>query len=318
MSTLKKLQLAGAVALLSMPLMATAATKATPTDDASIANATRLNELVGGGYGVSYKARLKIDKNAYKYANKIVIKTDDVISPAGWASSETIKVPATGSMGWNDSATNPDIPSCSATVTTGCVSLTLADLEKSGFGWGHTANWWLVDLNDLTSVASVVSVHVTVERYNDGVAEETSTSATGVVTKLASDDDFVPGVTVWRGNQNDATHTHWFPSRNQATKKFDGSPGSTFWARKLSIPTSTVGKKSYALTGMSSKAVGWDSAFYGDGKTAMVEGEFALNKKDPSQNFLTVVIGGDARHDVASKKHSANYKLTVEVHKPGM
>jgi hypothetical protein len=51
---------------------------------------------------------------------------------------------------------------------------------------------------------------------------------------------------------------------------------------------------------------------------AMVEGEFLLSKTDPGKNFLTVVIGGDARHDVASKKHTANYKLTLEVHKPGM
>lgn len=317
-NTVKSLKLAAAVALLCSPLFAHAAkAKPVPTVDATIENVARLNEIVGGGYGVSYKARIKVDLNAYKYGNEIVFKTDDVTSPAGAPASEAIKVPGTGSMGWNDSATNPDIPGCSATVTTNCLNIT--DVEKSGFGWGHTANWYLIDLTALAATVKAASVHVIVERYNDGVVTETSTSATGVVTTLPSDDDFIPGVTVWRGNQDKGTHTHWFPSRNQATKKFDGSPGSEFWARKLSIPTSTVGRKTYELKGANSGMVGWDTAYFTTAQNkAAVEGDFLLDKKDPSKNFLTLAIGGDARHDAANKKHTANYKVTIEVHKLGM
>ncbi|MCX7097251.1 MAG: hypothetical protein NTV43_05020 [Methylococcales bacterium] len=314
-NTLKKLQLAGAVALLCSPLLVQA--KAVPTVDADINNVARLNEIVQAGYGANYKARIKIDKNAYTYANKIVFKTDDAISPAGLIGSELFKVPLTPSMGWNDIATNPDISACSATVTTNCLTYA-TDIDKRSFGWGHSANWYLIDLNALVASVKGVSVHITVERYDDGIATETTTSSTGVVTTLANDDDLIPALTVWQGNQDNGTHSHWFPNKHQATAKFDGSAGTTFWGRKLSKPEWVVSKKlTYSLKGVNSGMVGWDTAYTTAAqKTATVEGEVLLDKKDPSKNFLTVALGGD-NHNVAGK-HSANYKLTVEVHKIGM
>lgn len=305
---MKKLHLASAIALLCAPHFVNAAEVTTD-------NAARLNEVVKAGFGIEYKARIQIDKLTIKNEDAFVIKTDDTISPAGAPASEVVKVGFNKSMGWNDILTNPDIPACSTTVTTGC--LTIADIATDrAFGWGHSAHWYLIDLNKLAG--QKVHVHVMVERYDDGVPtdKEICKDAKSVVIPCTnSDDDLVPALTVWLGNQDQGSHWHWFPNKLQATQKFDGTPGSEFWARKLSKPSIVASKNlTYELKGVTSTKLGYDTAYDGDKKMAMVEGIMTVSKTNPNQNFLTVALGGDDRDP--TKKHDVNYKLTVEVHKP--
>lgn len=302
---MKNLKLTTAVALLCTPMLSSAET--------TVADAGRLNAVVNAGYGVNYKARIKPDKTALTSAEEFVIKTDDKISPSSWGPKEAFSVPLNKSMGWNDTATNPDIPSCGSkdaagnVISTKCLNIT--DIDK-GFGWGHSSHWYLVDLNNFAGQKVYVSVMV--ERYDDGNHDEKN--ASGVA--LPSDDDLIPGLTVWVGNQDQGTHTHWFQNKHQATATFDGVEGTPYWTRKLSKPNMTIGKKTYALKGMSSGMVGWDSAFgVGNQDMAMVSGEIMLDKKDPNKNFLTIATGGDARHAAAASKHDVNYKLTVQVAK---
>lgn len=311
---MKKLHLASAIALLCTPIFANAA-----DITGAPAGAARLNQVVKAGYGANYKARIEIDKQTIKNEDAFVIKTGDIISTtgidkfssgefSGQPTGESIAVGPNKSMGWNDTAVKPygtTVPFCSETVTTGCYLTDI--LATTALGWGHNAHWYLIDLNKLAG--QKVHVHIMVERYDDGVATETSTDAkTGVVTTLPSDDDLVPALTVWLGNQDQGTHMHWFPNRFQSTPDF--------WARKLSKPSIKVSKKlTYELKGVNSGAVGYDTAFDSSDKTtAMVEGVIALSKTNPNQNFLTVALGGDDR--IPTKKHDVNYKLTVEVHKP--
>lgn len=300
-----KKYLAGAIMLLCAPLMADAAVTITPTAK----NASTLLPALG----IEYKARLVIDKAAALKGDGVSISlaTGDQLNDTGANNDEKIVVAATKSMGWNDTATNPDVPACSSTVTTGCLNIT--DIAQ-GFGWGHNSHWYLVDLTALKG--QTVHVHVMVERYDDGNHNETN--AAGVA--LPSDDDLIPGLTVWKGYQNVGTSLHWFPNKHQSSTKpfWADAQLSTAKTGKLSNPVWPLSKTaSSQLLGVNSAAVGYDTA-YGqtDTSAAMVEGVVKLDAKDMNSNYLTIALGGDARHNAATLKHDVNYKLTVEVHKP--
>jgi hypothetical protein len=301
---MKNYRLAGAVALLLAPALSHAADITT-------------GDAVSPGYGVNYKAKLTLNK-AMIEKDTIVIKTDDVLTP-GANTDETVKIPATKSMGWNDTATNPDIASCSATVTTNCI--TIADVADKGFGWGHNSHWYLLDLNQLAG--QKVHLHIVVERYNDGNNAETSTNATtGVVTNLPSDDDLIPALTAWKGYQDKGTHLHWFPNKHQtSTKPFwagasDYVTVSSSHNGKLSKPVWVSGKNTYKLEGTNSAGLGYDTAFGAtDTSMAEVSGLIQLSKKDPKENYVTIAVGGDGRHAAATGKHDVNYKLSISLHK---
>jgi hypothetical protein len=297
---MKNVRLVGAIAFLCVPVLSHAVDGVSP------------------GYGANYKAKFVIDKNLLD--KDIVVKTDDVLTAATANDNETVKVPLNKSMGWNDTATNPDIPACSATVTTNCLDI-VKDIDKA-FGWGHSSHWYLVDLSQFAG--KKVHVHIKAERYSDGAVTETATDAkTGAVTTLPSDDDLIPGVTVWKGYQNAGTHLHWFPNKHQTSiKGFWGGSSkyvtqSTSGLGKLSLPTWDAGKNKdpYKLNGTNSAALGYDSAYNTAAQTtAEVSGIIMLSKKDASENYLTIAVGGDGRHASATLKHDVNYKLTVSIH----
>lgn len=302
---MKKTLLLPVAVLLAAPFAASA------VEDITVDNMVRLNKVHVAGLGASYKGTFAVDADALKHGEAFIIKTDDVVTGEDMLGDEIIKVPQNKSMGWQDTATNPDIKACSDTLKTEC--LNMADVATKGFGWAHNADWYLIDLNAIAGQKAYV--HVMVERHNDGVATEPDPK--DATKTLPSDDDLIPGVTLWQGYQNSGKHIHWFPNRHQATAKWDGSTGTPFWARKLSKPSVKAGKTVYELKGTNSGQVGYDTA-YGAGSqdTAVVEGVWQTAKKaGAQQNYLTLALGGDARHADAKSKHAVNYKLTVIVSK---
>lgn len=148
------------------------------------------------------------------------------------------------------------------------------------WGWSMFSKWVVVDLNALQKANKSVWVTITAERYNDNDADTT-------------DDDLIPALTVYQGRQDVGVHLHSYPNR------FQKNP---FWAWKLK-----------PFTGGKTKTTGWDTAYDTDTKDkAQVIGRVLL--KPGSNNFLSIAVGGDARHeDPTKQKHAVNFKLTVKV-----
>lgn len=279
---------------------------------------------ISGGLGVNYVGRFvydnamaKVDMTKSKMGTELAV----VNAPDGFPGfggdttpAEAIAITPTKSMGWNDTASNPDVKGAT-------------DIAKDGFGWGHNSRWYLVDLSKLSTGKYYVSVKV--ERYNDGtkdeftpaVAEVPAVAAVvddkgNVITPakaavpavpekaLPNDDDLVPALTVWDGYQNRGSHLHWFPNKFQKTT-------TPFWAEML--------KPESALIGLGGDK-GFDTAYArttGDmDKTAQVQGTITLGAVGSSvaktNRYLTIALGGDDRNPAA--KHDVNYKLTVKVH----
>lgn len=283
------------------------------------AQAEELSTVPGiyGGLGANYVSKLVPSVQSGKGTSATIgvlsLKTDDTILSPTKDPAETVTIARTKSMGWNDPAVNPK--STSANPITD---------PALGYGWGHSTAWHLIDLNQLYAQGQrYLHVSVTVERYEDGVAQEPkldsagkpTTDASGNTVFEPSDDDLIPGLTVWQGNQDSGKHMHWFPNRYQNWDETGAQiPGEkVFWANKLS-PTS--GEEGSA---------GWATAYGTAAQDSASVHVLVKLDKNPAKNFLTVALGGDGRHVFppgnakqgqvdSSKKHDVNYKLTVEVH----
>lgn len=239
---------------------------------------------VYGGSGIGFSnnpsqfvANIVFNKTDVKNgASPVVIKTGDDVTPAQQKGlGTTITIPPTKSMAWCDPVSNPDIPSNT-------------DINTC-YGWGMFSKWVVLDLNALQKAGlTSVWVSVTAKRYDDGVATEAD--ATGKT--LPSDDDLVPALTVYQGRQDVGIHNHWYPN------KFQKNP---FWAWKLT-----------PFTGGTTQSNGWATA-YGPGSQDSANVTGRLKLKPGGQNYLTVAVGGDARHADAKLKHDVNFQLGVQV-----
>lgn len=307
---MKKNYLAGVVALLCAPVLAYAA-----------------DPVVTPGKGAEYIAKITFDKDTLKNGGaEKVIKTGDVLVEPHTSTT----VAAVKSMGWNDNAVNPK--ACSATVTSGCITaLTAADLSDKAYGWSHNSHWYLVDLTALKG--KTAHIHIKLERMDDGTATETgskttttspvtnadgskTTTTTTTTINLPSDDDLIPGLTVFKGAQLAGTKIHWYPNRHQGSLSDDKTVTIPFWGSNLQKPTwRKTAKTNYELKGENSGALGYDTANgAGDQNVAEVSGEIKLDASNMANNYLTIALAGDARHASSADKHDVNYQLTVAVH----
>jgi hypothetical protein len=281
------------------------------------ARAEELSTIPGiyGGLGANYVTKLAPTVQSGKGTSATIgvlsLHSDDTILSPTKDSAETVVIGRTKSMGWNDPAVNPrstkDNP--------------ITD-PAMGYGWGHNSAWHLIDLNPLYAQGQrYLHVSVTVERYDDGVAQEPKLDSAGKPTTDAagnpvfepSDDDLIPGLTAWQGNQDTGKHMHWYPNQYQNWDEM-GMPVAgekIFWANKLSPASGEDGSH------------GWATAYFSAAQDSASVHVLIKLDKNPAKNFLTVALGGDARHIFppgdakqgqvdSSKKHDVNYKLTVE------
>lgn len=228
-------------------------------------------EIAGGG--VPYVARITPDKADMKTnAAPLVIKSGDPLG-IGDANHPANTVPFVKSMGWKDNAANPkDDASTDVNL---------------GYGWTHNSKWLLVDLNKLYDQGiRRAYVMVTLKQLNDGVASETD--STGKV--LPSDDDLIPGMTVFKGYQDHGTALGWYANQYQTKVPF--------WANKLS-PFSEGVPGGYATA---------------NGTTAQEVSIYGLVKLQKGRNnYLSIALGGDARHADTKLKHDVNFQFEMEV-----
>ena len=214
-------------------------------------------------------------------------------------------------------------------------------------GWTHNSNWYLVDLtaldngkydvsiklennNDGTSAVTTAAAALPTMVYSADLSKETSalkvdkdgtpaTTGAGFYlskagslpttgTDPATDDDFIPGFTVWDGYQSSGIFAagHWYPNRHQTTV-------SPFWGNMLKPELGLVSKDL-------PKTPGYDTAADNANKNAAeVVGTLNLTSAVTSTSstkgnrYLTIALGGD--HRLAATKDTKNYKLTVTVTK---
>ncbi|QJD29161.1 hypothetical protein [Methylococcus geothermalis] len=211
-------------------------------------------------YGIQYAAKLIFDKKDTKNgAAAASLHSGQTFNTPNDGGNATM-IPQTKSMAWCDPAVTP-----AGYETNGC------------YGWGVNANWYLIDLSKLKSQGlTAVWVTINVERYQGAKPEE---------------NDIIPALTVYRGNQTLGPQKHWFPSELQ------GQP--EFWGWLLQRDTFVKGD-----------VFSYNSAYATPSQNlASVMGKFKL--KGGTQDYLTVAVGGDAKDP--NTKHTVNYQLTVDV-----
>ncbi|CAL1241374.1 hypothetical protein [Candidatus Methylocalor cossyra] len=146
------------------------------------------------------------------------------------------------------------------------------------YGWAMFSKWFLIDLSALKKQGvGAVWVSIRASRLEDQTALG----------------DLIPALTVWRGQQNLGSTNHWYPNMFQTTPPF--------WAWKLT-----------PFTGPGNQ--GWATAYDSASKnTAAVIGKVPLKGGD--KDYLTVAVGGDARHLDPKQKHDVNFQLAVSIAK---
>ena len=244
-------------------------------------------EIIGGtGLGFSnmagqWVANVIFNKDDLSSGIPTNIKTGDDLTPLkqqGFGS--TLKVPATKSMAWCDPASNP-------------ANSTNTDFNQC-YGWAMHSKWVVLDFNEMQKKGvKTVYLRLTAKAYDDGDHSDTDVTASN---KLG-DDDLVPALTVFQGRQDVGAHLDWYPNKFQTE--------TPFWAWKLSPFTGKA----------TNNSTGWSTAYFAQGNLdkAVVTGKLAL--KAGGQNYLSVAIGGDARHSNIADKHDVNFQLDVEVSK---
>ena len=290
------------------------------------------NPGILGGLGVNYVAKFVPSVTGGKgaAANAVIpslsLKSDDTIQSPAKDPAETVTIARTKSMGWNDPAVNFR-GACTASAPTTAAPLadpnTVNCIPDNGYGWGHSSQWYAVDLNTLWAQGvRYVHVSITVDRYDDGKAQEQSvdsagkpvTNADGTPKYDPSDDDLIPALTVWAGEQWTGKHMHWYPQKYQNFAANKPADEKVFWADRLSPAAGHGGEPAWDTA--------WDTAKQNQ---AAVHIMVKLGT-DPLKNKLTVTLAGDGRHTFppgaakqgqvdSSKKHDVNFKLTVAVDK---
>ncbi|NJD05267.1 MAG: hypothetical protein FIA97_02075 [Methylococcaceae bacterium] len=227
----------------------------------------------------SDKATVWTQSDTFK-GKEISVQTGDILTPTGQTAPvdqwdlATIAVPHTTSTSWCDPAI-PDTPG--NTDFAHC------------YGNAKNSMWFIIDMNGLYKAGlQKVTVTVTAQRFDDGVATETDGSG----HTLPGDDDLVPALTVFRGRQDTGAHANWYPNRFQQKR---------FWAWNLTPFDPPGRRQGFATAFGSAKA-----------NSATVTGPYDL--KGGNQNYLTVAVGGDARPESGSSIHPVNFKLTVSIY----
>lgn len=228
----------------------------------------------------SDKATVWTKSDTFK-GKEVSVQTGDILTPTGQTAPvdqwdlATIAVPHTTSTSWCDPSANPD--NSGNTDYAQC------------YGNANHTKWFIVDLNGLYKAGlENITVTITAQRFDDGVATETNANGQPV----PGDDDLIPALSVYRGRQDSGAHGGWYPNRFQRKQ---------FWAWGLA-PFDPPGKTKR----------GFATAFGTTANTATVSGPYQL--KSGNQNYLTVGVGGDARHDSLSSPHDVNFKLNVAVY----
>ncbi len=177
----------------------------------------------------------------------------------------------------------PTLKSMSWCDTDGVKALMTETIESGKcYGWSMHNRWMVLDFNALQKAGlTSVWVSMTAKRYNDNDA-------------ITTEDDLVPALTVFQGRQDQGIHLHWFPSQFQQM--------ASFWAWKLT-----------PFAGGITKSNGWSTGYMAAGSldSANVTGKLKL--KPGGQNYLTVSVGGDAKHSDPKLKHDVNFAFEVTV-----
>lgn len=110
------------------------------------------------------------------------------------------------------------------------------------------------------------------------------------------DEDLVPALTVFQGRPDpNSPLPWWYPN------KYQNDPGLADWSLKPFTGKAT------------NNSAGWNTAWFGKNSSdrAVVTGKFMLQSGD--QNYLTVAIGGDARHANFADQHLVNFRFDAYV-----
>lgn len=222
-----------------------------------------------GGYGIPYTARLvfqksDLNKNTFTDTHVFTLKTGDELSASqqGGSNLSPVMVPAIKSNGWCDLSANPttDLAEC--------------------YGLSLSSQWFLLDLSKLGKRKIWAEISV----QND---------------EASTDDNLIPAVTVWRGQQTQGLFGDWYPSKFNGydeSGKPDGSVSKAFWAWSLTPLNNNPGKFS------------WATAAGTDNSSATVNQLISL--KGGASNYLTVIVGSDNQ---ATQNQNANFKLSVKL-----
>lgn len=234
-----------------------------------------VNPTTGASPTGPWVANITFDKNDLKASALTVVKTGDALTHPRQA-ADAAKNGNTQVM--------PTLKSMSW-CDDGVKSL-MSSTPESGkcYGWSMHSRWIVLDFNALQKAGLTnVWVSMTAKRYDDN---------DGVTT----DDDLVPALTVFQGRQDVGIHLHWFPSQLQQM--------ADFWAWKL---------KPFA--GGTTQSTGWSTAYMASGSLDSANVTGRLKLAPGGQNYLTLVVGGDAKHATAAEKHDVNFQLDVKLSK---
>lgn len=250
----------------------------------SFTTSSQAAEIVGGtGLGFSnmpgqWVANIVFDKADLSSELPVTVKTGDDLTPSQ-------------QKGLGTTLTVPATKSmawCDAAANPAIPSNT--DINQC-YGWAMHSKWIVLDFNEMQKKGvKTVYLRLTAKAYNDGN-----------IGPNDADDDLVPALSVFQGRQDTGAHLHWYPNKFQTE--------TPFWAWKL---TPFTGK----ATNYSN---GWSTAYFNDVQNldrAVVIGKVTL--KAGGQNFLSVAVGGDARHSNLADKHDVNFQLDVEIAKKAL
>ncbi|QXP82658.1 hypothetical protein ABZN20_17445 [Methylococcus sp. ANG] len=211
--------------------------------------------------GITYAAKFVFQKKDTKSgAPALSVHSGQTIGTPGDGGSPA-SIPTTKSMAWCDPATNPPAGAVPGTC----------------YGWAMHSQWFLIDLSGLKAQGlTKLNVTINAKRY---IGSDPAKS------------DLIPALTVWRGNQNQGPHLHWYPNQFQTTPPF--------WGWLLSPWTDKTNPGYMSANGVGPQTV------------ASVNGVFKL--KGRKEDWLTVAVGGDAQHGDPSQKHDVYFQLEVDV-----
>lgn len=233
-----------------------------------------INPSTGASPTGPWVANIVFDKQDLKSGTPVVVKTGDNLTHPRQAADATKN---------GNTQVMPTLKSMSWCDTAGVSALmsSTADTSKC-YGWSMHSRWIVLDFNALQKAGLTnVWVSMTAKRYNDNDA-------------VSTDDDLVPALTVFQGRQDLGVHLHWFPSQFQDM--------ANFWAWKLT-----------PFTGGTTKSNGWATAYMASGSLDNANVTGRLKLKPGGQNYLTLVVGGDAKDP--SNKHDVNFELDVALSK---
>jgi hypothetical protein len=211
------------------------------------------------------------------YAAKFVFHRDDT-RPGAPAlsvhSGQTIPTP-------NDGGSPASIPTTRSMAWCDPAVMPPGGAPGTCYGSARHSQWFLIDLSRLRR-QGLRRVKVTINAKRYAGAEPAKS-------------DLIPALTVWRGNQTLGPTLDWFPSQHQATPPFWG------WLLHPWIGQVNPGFLSAHGVGPQTEASISD--------TLTLSGRLV----GPRADFLTVAVGGDAKHADPKQEHAVHFQFEVDV-----